>query len=144
MTSELGDATIPGADDPASCRSEGWDHPRSSGVFLSAHPSPSGIIWVHLGSFGTIWGPLGSAWVICSHLGSSELIWAQKLQYLSAKMQSSIFFVNFMKCFGGQVHQVLYLPRGWTDGGNPRQRATNQVEHLMVLKNSTRTLIEIK
>ena len=30
------------------------------------------------------------------------------------------------------------------DGHNPRQLATNQLEHQMVLKNSTRTLIEIK
>ena len=55
-----------------------------------------------------------------------------------------MFFVNFMKCFGGQVHQVLYIPRNGALGHNPRQLATNQLEHQMVLKNSTRTLIEIK
>ena len=145
-----------------------WDHLRSSGiiwdhfgssVIILDHLGLSGAeirliwghlkcsarpIWHHLGSSGTIWGHLGSAWVICSHLGSSELIWAQKLQYLSAKMQNSMFFVNFMRCFGGQVHQVLYLPRGPTTDHNLRQPAANQLEHQMVLKNSTRTLIEIK
>ena len=113
-------------------------------MLIPVHLASSGLIWDHLGSSGTIWDHLGSAWVICSHLGSSELIWAQKLQYVLAKMQNSMFFVNFMRCFGGQVHQVLYLPRGRTTEHNPRQRATNQVEHQMVLKNSTRTLIEIK
>ena len=121
-----------------------WDHLRSSGL-MSAHLGSSRItrshlgssglvcchlkcssqpIWHHLGSSGTIWGHLGSAWVICSHLGSSELIWVQKLQYLSAKMQNSMFFVNFIRCFGGQVHQVLYLPRGPSSG--PQSPATRR------------------
>ena len=91
----------------------------------------SEIIWyhrvpipAHLGSSGTIWGHLGSAWVICHHLGSSELIWAQKLKYVSAKMQNSMFFVNFMWCFEGQVHQELYIPLDsampTTYGNSPR------------------------
>ena len=91
-----------------------WDHlGLGSPEIIRAHLGSSGIIWApmesssvlipaHLGSSGLLWdrlGHLGSAGVICHHLGSSELIWDHKLQYLSAKMQKSMFFVNFTKCF---------------------------------------------